>query len=130
MCMSFGDMGYAKAEREINEHETNNAAAVSSEIKPFTTKAPSHVIESLDLIANYLGVTRNALVLKLINQYLGQAFTEFSLGYNRPFSNPDKTDEQLVITDLEAMLKASKDEVSPQAEDYLKRLVIDHLMEG
>ena len=85
MCQSFGTMGLAKAEAEINAHEQDSASAVSSEIKPFTTKAPTHVIEGLDLLAGHFGMTRNALVLKLINQYLGQAFAEYSTGYNSVF---------------------------------------------
>ena len=41
MCQSFGTMGLAKAEAEINAHEQDSASAVASEIKPFTTKAPT-----------------------------------------------------------------------------------------
>ena len=65
MCQSFVTMGLAKAEAEINAHEQDSAAAVASEIKPFTTKAPAHFIEALDLLAGHFGMTRNALVLKL-----------------------------------------------------------------
>ena len=39
MCQSFGTIRTCKeAEAEINAHEQDSASAVSSEIKPFTTK--------------------------------------------------------------------------------------------
>ena len=126
MCQSFGAMGYAKAEQEINAHEKDSAAALSSEIKPFTTKAPVHVIEALDLLAGHFGMTRNALVLKLINQYLGQAFTEYSSSYNSVFSTPDISDEQAVINDMNHL--AENSDISEEAKEYLNRLVIDHLV--
>ena len=122
MCQSFGTMGLAKAEAEINAHEQDSASAVSSEIKPFTTKAPTHVIEGLDLLAGHFGMTRNALVLKLINQYLGQAFAEYSTGYN----NPEVSDVQQIINDIENLTGHS--EVSEQAKEYVNRLVVDHLV--
>ena len=126
MCQSFGAMGYAKAEQEINAHEKDSAAALSSEIKPFTTKAPVHVIEALDLLAGHFGMTRNALVLKLINQYLGQAFTEYSSSYNSVFHNPDVSDVQQIINDIENLTEHS--DVSEQAKEYVNRLVVDHLV--
>lgn len=126
MCQSFGNMGLSKAEAEINAHEQNNASSLTSEIKPFTTKAPTHVIEALDLLAGHFGMTRNALVLKLINQYLGQAFSEYSSGYNSVFSNPDVSDEQQIIRDIESLTKQA--DVSEQTKDYVHRLVVDHLM--
>lgn len=126
MCQSFGNMGLSKAEAEINAHEQNNASSLTSEIKPFTTKAPTHVIEALDLLAGHFGMTRNALVLKLINQYLGQAFSEYSSGYNSVFSNPDVSDEQQIIRDIESLTDQA--DVSDQAKQYVHRLVLDHLM--
>lgn len=125
MCQSFGAMGYAKAEQEINSEQAN-VPNISSEIKPFTTKAPVHVIESLDVIAGHFGITRNALVLKLINQYLGQAFSEYSTSYNSIFSNPDVSDIQQVIHDIEALTIQS--DASQEAKDYLCGLVLDHLV--
>ena len=126
MCQSFGTMGLAKAEAEINAHEQDSASAVASEIKPFTTKAPTHVIEGLDLLAGHFGMTRNALVLKLINQYLGQAFAEYSTGYNSVFHNPEVSDVQQIINDIENLTGHS--EVSEQAKEYVNRLVVDHLV--
>ena len=124
MCQSFGNMGLSK--EEINAHEQNNASSLTSEIKPFTTKAPTHIIEALDLLAGHFGMTRNALVLKLINQYLGQAFSEYSSGYNSVFSNPDVSDEQQIIRDIESLTDQA--DVSDQAKQYVHRLVLDHLM--
>lgn len=126
MCQSFGNMGLAKAESEINAHEQNSPSAVSSEIKPFTTKAPTHVIESLDLLAGHFGMTRNALVLKLLNQYLGQAFAEYATGYNSIFHNPDVSDVQQIINDIEHLTEQS--DVSEKAKEYVNRLVVDHLV--
>ena len=126
MCQSFGNMGLSKAEAEINAHEQNNASSLTSEIKPFTTKAPTHIIEALDLLAGHFGMTRNALVLKLINQYLGQAFSEYSFGYNSVFNNPDVSDEQQIIRDIESLTEQA--DVSEQAKEYVHRLVVDHLM--
>ena len=45
--MSFSDLGYEKAQLEIQQHEEQSPLAIHSEIKPFTTKAPVHVIEAL-----------------------------------------------------------------------------------
>ena len=126
MCQSFGTMGLAKAEAEINAHEQDSASAVSSEIKPFTTKAPTHVIEGLDLLAGHFGMTRNALVLKLINQYLGQAFAEYSTGYNSCFSQSRCFRCSAIIHDIENLTEQS--DVSEQAKEYINRLVVDHLV--
>ena len=49
--MTFSDLGYEKAQLEIQQQEENSPLAVQSEVKPSTTKAPVHVIEALDLIA-------------------------------------------------------------------------------
>ena len=37
--MSFSDLGYEKAQLEIQQHEEQSPLAIHSEIKPFTTKA-------------------------------------------------------------------------------------------
>ena len=49
--MSFSDLGYEKAQLEIQQHEEQSPLAIQSEVKPFTTKAPVHVIEALDTVA-------------------------------------------------------------------------------
>ena len=69
--MSFSDLGYEKAQLEIQQHEEQSPLAIHSEIKPFTTKAPVHVIEALDTVAEEFGMSRNAFVLKLLEVYLG-----------------------------------------------------------
>ena len=59
-----------KAQLEIQQQE-ENSPFVQSEVKPFTTKAPVHVIEALDTVAEEFGMSRNAFVLKLLEFYLG-----------------------------------------------------------
>ena len=65
-------------------------------------------------------MTRNALFLKLINQYLGQAFAEYSTGYNSVFHNPEVSDVQQIINDIENLTGHS--EVSEQAKRIRKSL--------
>ena len=65
--MTFSDLGYQKAQLEIQQQEENSPLSVQSEVKPFTTKAPVHVIEALDTVAEEFGMSRNAFVLKLWN---------------------------------------------------------------
>ena len=57
--MSFSDLGYEKAQLEIQQHEEQSPLAIHSEIKPFTTKAPVHVIEALDTVAEEFSMSRN-----------------------------------------------------------------------
>ena len=54
--MSFSDLGHEKAQLEIQQEQDNSPLAVQSEIKPFTTKAPVHVI-ALDVIAEDFGMS-------------------------------------------------------------------------
>ena len=57
--MTFSDLGYQKAQLEIQQQEENSPLSVQSEVKPFTTKAPVHVIEALDTVAEEFGMSRN-----------------------------------------------------------------------
>ena len=125
MCMTFADMGVAKGEREVNEHD-NVRFNSPIDIKPFTTKAPVTTIEALDSVAVSMGITRNALVLKLINQYLGQAFISYSLGYHSAIAG-EAVPDSVVISDLEKLLKSSKFDCS-ETSDYLSRLIFDSLV--
>jgi hypothetical protein len=118
--MTFAHLGASKAQLEIESNE--NGSLPTSEIKPFTTKAPSYVIDALDAVAGHMGMTRNALVLNLIDHYLASAFEEYSISYNAQFTD-GHTSEQDVLDDLSKMLKTSPDEASR----YLERLVIGHL---
>ena len=129
MCLSFYEAGHAKAEQDINSHEQNPLATLHTEIKPFTTKVPSHMLESLDIVASALNMTRNAFVTKLIELYLPQAFTEYSIGYARVFSHPEKTDEQLVMSDLDEVLSRTEG-VSKEASQYLKAVITQHLIDS
>lgn len=123
MCMSFGQLGTSKAEYEMNTHE--DISASKPEIKPFTTKAPVHVVEALDAIATHMNMNRNALVLKLINQYLPQAFIEYSVSYNQAINN-GFADDKDVITDMDLMIKNV--ELSKEAEKYLQDAIIQTLV--
>ena len=84
--MSFSDLGYEKAQLEIQQHEQQSPLAIHSEIKPFTTKAPVHVIEALDTVAEEFGMSRNAFVLKLLEVYLGSAYVDYQNGYGHSFN--------------------------------------------
>ena len=123
MCMSFGQLGTSKAEYEMNTHE--NTFDSKPEIKPFTTKAPVHVVEALDAVASHMNMTRNALVLKLINQYLPDAFISYSVAYNQAINN-GFADDKDVISDMESMIQ--KTELSPEAQKYLERAIIQTLV--
>lgn len=116
--MSFSDLGYEKAELEIQKHEEKSPAAVYSEIKPFTTKAPAHVIESLDVLAEDFGLSRNAFVLKLLEVYLGHAFVDYQNGYGVPFGQDPHT---FPVSQLEKLLKKANPSV--EAQEYLERTV-------
>ena len=123
MCMSFGQLGTSKAEYEMNANEQTSDS--KPEIKPFTTKAPVHVIEALDAIAHHMNMNRNALVLKLINQYLPQAFIEYSVAYNQAITGGYAGDKD-VISDMESMIQ--KTELSPEAQKYLEEAIIQTLV--
>lgn len=115
---SFSDLGYEKAELEIQKHEEKSPSAVYSEIKPFTTKAPAHVIESLDLMAEYFGLSRNSLVLKLLDVYLGHAFVDYENGYGSSFNEDPHV---FPVGQLNQLLKKSNP--SNECSEYLERTV-------
>ena len=116
--MSFSDLGYEKAELEIQQHEQQSPLAIHSEIKPFTTKAPVHVIEALDLIAEDFGMSRNAFVLKLLEVYLGHAYVDYESSYGSVFGGDPQT---FPVERLEALIK--KVNPSKEAQEYLDRTV-------
>ena len=120
--MSFSSLGYEKAELEIQQHEEQSPLAIHSEIKPYTTKAPVHVIEALDTVAEEFGMSRNAFVLKLLETYLGSAFVDFQNGYGAPFNEDVHT---FPLSQLEKLLKKSNPSV--EAQDYLERTVFSAL---
>ena len=128
MCQSFSSMGVASAEREIEQAENSPSTTIHSEIKPFTTKVDAHVIESLDAVAQSLGISRNTLVVKLINHYLGAAFEDFHAGrfivFDHTCSMEEKTSEQFVLKELEKITP----NLSPEAKRYLDRLVVGQVI--
>ena len=130
MCQSFSNLGSSAAEREIEQAEKNSDSSlmsIRSETKPFTTKVDAHVLESLDLVAGSMGVSRNTLVVKLINHYLPMAFDSFHSSRFQVFkdtcsSMPEDNSEQFVLNSLTALLESS--ECSENARNYLTRGVV------
>lgn len=104
MCQSFASLGESSAEREIEQAELNCNLRIHFEIKPYN-RVDAHVIESLDAVAQSLGISRNTLVVKLINHYLGAAFEDFHAGrfivFDHICSMEEKTSEQFVLKEFE-----------------------------
>jgi hypothetical protein len=131
MCQSFVSMGAASAEHEIELAEQSPSTSIHSEIKPFTTKVDSHVIEALDIVAGSMGISRNTLVVKLINHYLPFAFDSFHGSRYSVFEHvcsnmPEKSSEQFVLSTLESLIGTS--DVSEEAKAYLKRGIVGHVI--
>lgn len=116
MCVSFSDMGHSKAERDIESVESGNVD-IQTKLKPFTIKTQAHQIEALDVIAELMGISRSALVVKLINHHLGQAAFDYLAGYNSVFHH-EKPQEVVVLEDLEKTLNKSED-LSKEARQFL-----------
>ena len=120
--MSFSDLGYEKAQLEIQQHEEQSPLAIQSEVKPFTTKAPVHVIEALDTVAEEFGVSRNAFVLKLLEVYLGSAYVDYQNGYGDSFNEDPHV---FPVSQLEKLIKKANPSV--EAQKYLERTVFSAL---
>ena len=120
--MTFSDLGHEKAQLEIQQQEENSPLAVQSEVKPFTTKAPVHVIEALDLIAEDFGMSRNAFVLKLLEVYLGHAYVDYQNGYGDSFNEDPHV---FPVSQLEKLIKKANPSV--EAQKYLERTVFSAL---
>ena len=120
--MSFSDLGYEKAQLEIQQHEEQSPLAIQSEVKPFTTKAPVHVIEALDTVAEEFGMSRNAFVLKLLEFYLGSAYVDYQNGYGIPFNEDRHT---FPVSQLEKLIE--KANLSLEAQEYLQLTVFSAL---
>lgn len=117
MCVSFSDMGQTKAEREIDDHEKGRSD-VETKLKPFTIKMQSHQIESLDVISEMMEISRSALVVKLINHYLGQAVYDYLSSYNSVFSH-DKPEEVVVLEHIEALLATKYPDLSEESKKFI-----------
>ena len=109
--MSFSDLGYEKAQLEIQQHEEQSPLAIQSEVKPFTTKAPVHVIEALDTVAEEFGMSRNAFVLKLLEVYLGSAYVDYQNGYGDSFNEDPHV---FPVSQLEKLIKKANPSVEAQ----------------
>ena len=120
--MTFSDLGYQKAQLEIQQQEENSPLSVQSEVQPFTTKAPVHVIEALDTVAEEFGMSRNAFVLKLLEFYLGSAYVDYQNGYGIPFNEDRHT---FPVSQLEKLIE--KANLSLEAQEYLQLTVFSAL---
>ena len=100
----------------------NNHRFIHSEIKPFTTKAPVHVIETLDTVAEEFGMSRNAFVLKLLEVYLGSAYVDYQNGYGDSFNEDPHV---FPVSQLEKLIKKANPSV--EAQKYLERTVFQLL---
>ena len=117
MCVSFSDMGHSKAEREIESHESGKTE-IETRLKPFTIKTQAHQIEALDIVSEMMEMSRSALVVKLINHYLGQAVYDFLSSYNSVFSH-DKPEEVVVLDHIEGLLATKYPDLSPEAKSFI-----------
>lgn len=120
MCVSFSDMGHSKAERDIESVESGNID-IQTKLKPFTIKTQSHQIEALDVVSELMGISRSALVVKLINHYLGQATFDYLAAYNSLFTH-ENPPEVVVLDDLEKALDKTQD-LSKEARQFLIKAV-------
>ena len=93
-----------------------NTSQIHSPLKPFSLKVPQHVLESLDFLAETMGLSRSALIVNIFDQYLGQVTYEYLDGYNG-LVTPEAPPEVVVSEDLEQRLKNS--ELSESAKQYL-----------
>lgn len=110
---SFSDIGFQKSEQELNQQSN------TEDLKPFTTKVPSYVLESIDLLATKMGIPRNTLMNVLINQFLAWSFFDFVEGYNSPFTHPgDYSDEEQAKLELTELLNDPS--ISLEAKEYLE----------
>ena len=71
----------------------------------------------MDFLAEMIGVSRSALIVKLFEQYLGQATYDYLDGYNS-LAGHEKPIEIVISEDLDERLEAS--DLSDSAKQYLK----------
>ena len=117
MGNTFKNMGHLKAVSELEEELEGNTSQIHSRLKPFSLKVPQHVLESLEFLAETMGVSRSALIVNIFDQYLGQVTYVYLDGYNG-LGTPEAPPEVVVSEDLQERLKNS--EISESAKQYLK----------
>lgn len=122
--MSFQNLGQLKMSREEQNKEE---AYFNSITKPFTTKSPSHVIESLDALSTFMDLPRNSLMNCLISNYLIHAFADFSEGYHNSDAEKE-TESKRLLTDLSKVMELSPD-MSDEAKYYLNSAINDFILE-
>ena len=116
MGNTFSNMGHLNAVTELEKEMDSNTAPIHSPLKAFSLKVPEHVLESLTSCLKRLALV-SALIVKLFEQYLGQATYDYLDGYNSLASH-EKPIEVVISEDLDERLKAS--DLSDSAKQYLK----------
>ena len=117
MGNTFKNMGHLKAVSELEQEFENNTSPIHSPLKPFSLKVPHHVLESLDFLADTMGISRSALIVNIFDQYLGQVTYEYLDGYHS-LGTPEAPPEVVVSEDLDQRL--SNSDLSEEAKRYLK----------
>lgn len=117
MGNTFSNMGHLNAVTELEKEMDNNTSLIHTPLKIFSLKVPEHVLESLDFLAEMMGVSRSALIVKVFEQYLGQATYDYLDGYNS-LSGHERPIESVISEDLDNRLNAS--DLSDEAKQYLK----------
>lgn len=121
--MYFKTLGEAKMQNEENRRDESHFNTVS---KPFTTKAPAHVIEAIDAISTFMEIPRNTLMNVLINQFLMHSLNNFSLGYHSQ-DFPSKSPANNLLDDMEKILSLSP-EISEEAKLFLEQSLNDFIV--
>jgi hypothetical protein len=120
-------MGSDNAEQQFKRAMNNPVSEIQSEIKPFTTKVDSHILDSLDAFATEIGTSRNSLVVNLLNEYLPTAIYQYFLGH---YSFMDSegiqiTQEQYILDCLSKMVDRS--DLTDISKTFLERGVVDQV---
>lgn len=124
----FSNLGSDHAEQEM-ERAMNEPVKLTFEIKPFTTKAESHIIDALDAFSTEMGTSRNTLVVNLLTEYLPIAIHDYFRGryeFLQHAASLNVTEEQYIFDCLSAMLKRS--DLTETASEFLTSSIVDHVM--
>ena len=78
--MDFSSMGQLDAESEIEK-----GAIHSSDVKNATIRVSNDYLELLNIIAGQLGLSRQAFMSKLVENYASQAVADYYMGYTGTF---------------------------------------------
>lgn len=121
--MSFKELGEVKMQNEENRRDESHFNTVS---KPFTTKAPIHVIEAIDAISTFMELPRNTLMNFLISQFLMHSFSNFSSGYHSQ-DFPSNSPAVNLLDDMEKVISSSPD-MSDECKSFLEQSLNDFIV--